>query len=89
MPGPKSDKRWSDALQRAVMRESAGKGSPKWLEVIADRVCQEAANGDMTAVKEIGERLDGKPKQTVDSNVNLDGKLELVKRIVRDGEATD
>ena len=63
MPGPKSDKAWSDAMRRAVSRESAGKGSPKWLHVIADRVVQLAAEGDMTAVKEIGDRLDGKPAQ--------------------------
>lgn len=63
MPGPKSDKQWSDALRRAVHRESAGKGSPKWLDVIANRVIEAAADGDMTAAKEIGDRLDGKPKQ--------------------------
>ena len=63
MPGPKSDKSWSDALRRAVHRESAGKGSPKWLEVIADRCVQAAADGDMQAMREIGDRLDGKPKQ--------------------------
>lgn len=66
MPGPKSDKRWADALARAVSRESAGKGSPKWLEVIADRVVIAAADGDMAAVKEIGDRLDGKPKQAAE-----------------------
>ena len=53
---------WAEALHRAVHRESAGKGSPKWLDVIADRVCQEAANGDSAAFKELGDRLDGRPK---------------------------
>jgi hypothetical protein len=66
MPGPKSDKQWSDALRRAVHRESAGKGSPKWLEVIATRVCELAADGDMSAAREIGDRLDGKPKQATE-----------------------
>lgn len=84
MPGPKSDKRWADALSRAVHRESAGKGSPKWIEVIAMRVVEEAADGDMAAVKEVGERLDGKPS----SNDTLTHKgsvsLNLTKRVVRD-----
>lgn len=63
MQGSKT-KDWAGALRRAVHRESAGKGSPKWLDVIADRVCEAAAEGDMQAAKEIGDRLDGKPKQT-------------------------
>lgn len=66
MPGPKSDKQWSDALRRAVSRESAGRGSPKWLEVIANRVCELAAEGDTSAFKEIGDRLDGRPKQATE-----------------------
>ena len=64
MPGPKSDKHWADAVKRAVHRESAGRGSPKWLDVIANRVVEAAAGGDIQAIKEIGDRLDGKPTQT-------------------------
>ena len=50
MQGSKQ-KDWAEALRRAVHRESAGKGSPKWLEVIADRVVQAAADGDAQAFK--------------------------------------
>jgi hypothetical protein len=63
MPGPKSDKKWADALSRALHRESNGKGSPQWLEVIADRCVQAAADGDIQAIREVGDRMDGKPKQ--------------------------
>lgn len=56
-------KAWADALMRAVNRESEGKGSPKWLHVIAERCVEAAAGGDMQAIKEIGDRLDGRPKQ--------------------------
>lgn len=63
MQGSKQ-KDWADALRRAVHRESAGKGSPKWLDVIANKVCEAAAEGDAQAFKEIGDRLDGKPKTT-------------------------
>lgn len=62
MQGSKQ-KDWAEALRRAVHRESAGKGSPKWLDVIANRVVEAAADGDAQAFKEIGDRLDGKPKQ--------------------------
>jgi len=60
MQGSKQ-KDWAEALRRAVHRESDGKGSPKWLEVIANRVVEAAADGDPQAFKEIGDRLDGKP----------------------------
>lgn len=62
MQGSKQ-KDWAEALRRAVHRESAGKGSAKWLDVIANRVVEAAAEGDAQAFKEIGDRLDGKPKQ--------------------------
>lgn len=63
--GPKSDKLWSDAVRMAVLREdedSEGK-IRKRLNIIADNLCKLAMAGDMTATKEIGDRLDGKPKQ--------------------------
>lgn len=74
---------WAEALKRAVHRESAGKGSPKWLDKIAERVCEAAADGDSAAFKEIGDRLDGRPKQTTENTHSVEGKLELVKRIAR------
>lgn len=63
MQGSKT-KDWAAALRRAVHRESAGKGSDKWLDVIANKVCEAAAEGDAQAFKEIGDRLDGRPKTT-------------------------
>jgi hypothetical protein len=82
MPGPKSDKQWSDALRRAVHRESAGKGSPKWLDVIANRCVEAAAEGELAAMKEIGDRLDGKPAQAI-AGAGDDGEHVLVHRIER------
>jgi hypothetical protein len=82
MQGSKQ-KDWADALRRAVHRESEGKGSPKWLDVIANRVVEAAADGDAQAFKEIGDRLDGKPKQTSDNTHDIKGTLEVVKRIAR------
>tara|TARA_Y100000310_G_C20221284_1_gene595881 strand:- start:334 stop:588 length:255 start_codon:yes stop_codon:yes gene_type:complete len=83
MQGSKT-KDWADALRRAVHRESEGKGSPKWLDVIANKVCEAAADGDSQAFKEIGDRLDGKPKQENDNNHHIAGSLEIVKRIAKD-----
>lgn len=63
--GAKSDKLWRDALMRAVRRVEAGQPS-QFLERIADQVVKQALDGDMTATREIGDRLDGKPHQTAE-----------------------
>lgn len=81
--GAKSDKIWRDALMRAVHRQSAGSGSPKRIEKIADVVVFLALSGDMQAAKEIGDRLDGRPAQSV--AVGQDPNLQplAVEHIVR------
>ena len=60
----KKGKEWSDALRKAVYRPSNevnDEGQRKRrLEVIADKVATLAENGEMSAIKEVGERLDGK-----------------------------
>ncbi len=63
--GSKPDKVWTDALRLAVMRE-VKKGEPtKRLEVLAAKLVELAASGNMAAIKEIGDRLDGKPAQVI------------------------
>ncbi len=61
--GKGQDKIWSDALRRAVMRESDTDKGKKRIEVMADKCARMAENGDMAAIKEIGDRLDGKSPQ--------------------------
>ena len=57
--GAKSDKLWRDAVMRAVRRRENGKG-PQALERMADKVVEQALEGNMAAIKEIGDRLDGR-----------------------------
>lgn len=60
----KSDKVWRDALIRALARRSEEGGFAAGLDAIADQVVRLAADeADKDAWKEIGDRLDGKPKQ--------------------------
>ncbi len=63
--GSKPDKLWRDALLRAVKRRAKGKGASQRLELIADKCVEGALDGDMQAIKEIGDRLDGKPTQAI------------------------
>lgn len=64
--GAKSDKLWRDALMRAVHRE-AEQGKPtKRLEALADKIVAKGLEGDIQAIKEIGDRLDGRPAQALE-----------------------
>ena len=61
--GPKSDKMWRDAIMLAIKRDPDGKG--KHIDKLARTLIAKAADGDVQALKEIGDRLDGKPSQSV------------------------
>ena len=63
--GSTNDKSWRAALARAVNRRVDGRGSPKKLDMIADKCADEAMNGESWAVREVGDRLDGKPAQAI------------------------
>ena len=58
------DKPWRDALDKAV-KEREGKGKPHQLERIANACVKQALKGDLAAIKEIGDRLDGRAVQGV------------------------
>ena len=74
--GTGNDKIWRDALHRAVKRRIAGKGGGVALERLADSVVKEGLGGNVAAIREIGDRLDGKPQQethaTIDQNVSVE-----------------
>lgn len=85
--GATADKFWSEAVRRAVYREAEGDDGKKAkrINLIADRLCKMAIDGDISAIKEIGERLDGKsPQQQIVSGDN-GNPLNLVVRIGGDG----
>ncbi len=58
-----SDKLWRDALRKAVMKRIEG---GQKLDRIAEATVAAAMEGKMDAVREIGDRLDGKPAQSID-----------------------
>ena len=73
--GSKPDKLWRDALMRAVKRRAKGKGASQRLELIADKCVEGALDGDMQAIKEIGDRLDGKPTQAITGDPEQPNRL--------------
>lgn len=80
--GSKSDKEWRDAIRLAVhdVRTVGGK-KIKNLRILAEKLVDRALDGDVSALKEIGDRLDGKPAQAM-ALTDADGGplvLEIVK----------
>lgn len=69
--GAKSDKIWREAIQRAVRRR-VGDEPPKSpnemqrLDALADALVAKGLESDVPALREIGDRLDGKPNQSVE-----------------------
>jgi hypothetical protein len=73
--GAWGEKAFRDALQRAVRKRAEKNGEHKGaqlLDVIAERTVEAAVAGESWAVREIGDRLDGKPNQSIDSHVVVD-----------------
>lgn len=55
---PKRDKLWRDAIMRAVKRRE--QDDPQALEKLADKLLTLVDGGDISAMKEFGDRMDGK-----------------------------
>lgn len=58
------NKPWADALRRALARYEGGKENA--LNLIADQTVKLAVSGEQWAIKEIGDRTDGKPAQSTE-----------------------
>lgn len=73
-------KEWEQSLKRAMARRAEGDWR-KSLDVIAERVVDAAMSGEEKAWREIADRMDGKPAQSV--AVSGDPDAPLVTRIER------
>lgn len=62
--GGKPDKLMRDAIMVALQREAEKGGKTKKLYVIADKLVDKAMEGDIQAIKEICDRVDGRPPQS-------------------------
>jgi hypothetical protein len=61
----KKGKAWSEAIKRAI-RGKYGKEWEESLQDLAGKLVDAADKGDLQALKEIGDRLDGKPAQATE-----------------------
>ena len=67
--GSTNERIWADTLRKIGAEYAEGKAGPKKIELAARSLVAAAVAGDISAAKELGDRLDGKPKQTVDATV--------------------
>ncbi len=58
---------WSDAIRRSVARAAKSRGEHNYLIInkLADKLVASAGKGNIQALKELGDRLDGKPAQVI------------------------
>lgn len=61
------NKAWEEALRRALLAEDGKK-----LRDIADKLIEKALEGDVSALREIGDRIDGKPTQALEHSGGLE-----------------
>jgi hypothetical protein len=74
--GSKPDKLWRDAIHRAVKR-TLEDGQTRRLDALADRLVEKGLEGDVVAMKEVGDRLDGKS----DANLNLNASDSFIEAL--------
>ena len=58
-------KRWSMAIERALEKRSRV-AQVEALDDLAEKLLAKCDEGDLTALKELGDRLDGKPTQSTE-----------------------
>ena len=69
----KADNRlWRNTINRAIAQ-----GDPDRLRKIAEALLDKAAEGDVSALRELGDRLDGKPTQQVVMTGPDDGPIQV------------
>ena len=68
------NKPWRDALDRAIKQSD-----PDRLRNIAEKLLNKAETGDIQALKEVGDRLDGRPHQSLE--VSGDPLKPLITRV--------
>lgn len=68
---------WAEAIRRAALQyETTEVGRKEALFKIAWKLIEKALEGDAAAIRELGDRLDGKPSQAIVGDD--DGPLKLV-----------
>jgi hypothetical protein len=80
--GAWANKAWRDALRIAVLRDVDWDEKPKTkLDELANSLIDAAKGGDISALKELGDRLDGKPSQALVGGDEDDNPIRTITEI--------
>lgn len=74
-------KRWTQAIERALEKRSRG-DMVKALDELAEKLLVAADSGEQWALKELGDRLEGKPAQAIEAS-GPDGGPLMFQQITR------
>lgn len=70
----KNNRLWANTIKRALNQSDGEK-----LRRIAEKLLNKAEEGDMQAIKELGDRVDGKAIQAIDATVQATVTVEVVR----------
>lgn len=76
---------WRAAIERALERRTQSRTDGiKEIDALADKLLTLVADGDLPALKEFGDRIDGKPAQAIVGDddappVKFEGRIKLVR----------
>ena len=74
-------KRWAAAIDRALERRyeknASLKDAQEALDALAEQLLLKADDGDMAALKELGDRIEGKPAQSVTVSGDPDNPMSF------------
>jgi hypothetical protein len=83
------EKPYRDALRRALARAEV-EGKPHSLDRIADAHLAKALSGDVSAVRELADRLDGKVPQAIVGDGEHDPvRIQAIERLITDPKHDD
>ena len=78
----------TEELERLLQQEAPEKNGQTWAALIAEALVRRAANGDVQAIAEVANRLEGRPAQAVSLDVNpLDNLAERIAVARRQAQA--
>lgn len=78
----KENRRWANALNRAIAQDDG-----KRLRDAAEKLLDSASIGEPWAIKELADRLDGKPAQVIIGDSDNPLALEVIERRIVDPKA--
>ena len=86
-PGGRPKKRSiSEELERLLAEEAPNSGGRLWAVVIAEALLRKARKGDVRAIAELANRIEGKPHQSLavdmNANIGIEERIAAASRLV-------